>query len=452
MSVFEQSINIVGNEAIRILDPIAVYNNYRVCHAHLTEDDNYTNNRLEKDAVPTVNLPAPRICALSEQIMGSSRPVSRILHYVDVTRESHLLPRAKRLYRIASRLSRSNRRLKSRRLFRHARVSNREVLNEALDNLNSGVANFIRSQIALAGRKAQSRRYNLEEKLMGLILYKQSGKGSEEHFRPPSLINWTITIKGIIDVFEMLERGNVNVLKCRWLNQDPIENFFGQIRQQGVRDTNPSCSHFKNNFKTLLINNFSSRHSVPANCEDDETKNVIVAVKKFITQDVVPVSTDLGTFSVEIPQQAMTYISKVSGFMTRYVKKYISTCHGCKQGIFSEHPVDEWHALISAKEHLGRMPAKLKYCHPNIIKFSQIYNVMYVLPQLAYRNNSLQLVLNFVLNNVSLPLNRHNPRNSLNATLIDKFIQFICHNWTAGINRTLSLKELRTTNNDPVIK
>nr|CAI5843879.1 unnamed protein product [Callosobruchus analis] len=69
MSVFEQSINIVGNEAIRILDPIAVYNNYRVCHAHLTEDDNYTNNRLEKDAVPTVNLPAPRICALSEQIM-----------------------------------------------------------------------------------------------------------------------------------------------------------------------------------------------------------------------------------------------------------------------------------------------------------------------------------------------------------------------------------------------
>nr|CAI5843883.1 unnamed protein product [Callosobruchus analis] len=219
MSVFEQSINIVGNEAIRILDPIAVYNNYRVCHAHLTEDDNYTNNRLEKDAVPTVNLPAPRICALSEQIMdqpstsampptqsvempmiattpttgqhlnqveqieeqfsssGSSRPVSRILHYVDVTRESHLLPRAKRLYRIASRLSRSNRRLKSRRLFRHARVSNREVLNEALDNLNSGVANFIRSQIALAGRKAQSRRYNLEEKLMGLILYKQSGKG-----------------------------------------------------------------------------------------------------------------------------------------------------------------------------------------------------------------------------------------------------------------------------------
>nr|CAH7763506.1 unnamed protein product [Callosobruchus chinensis] len=108
---------------------------------------------------------------------GFSRSGSGFLSYVSVSRESHLSPRAKRLYRVANRLSRANRRLKARRLFQRTRVSNSELLNEALQNLDSCVATFIKSQISLAGRKSQGRRYNLEEKLMGLILYKQSGKG-----------------------------------------------------------------------------------------------------------------------------------------------------------------------------------------------------------------------------------------------------------------------------------
>nr|CAH7763507.1 unnamed protein product [Callosobruchus chinensis] len=141
------------------------------------EGDEYTNNRLRKDAVPSLNIPNPQIYSSIEQIVGFSRSGSGFLSYVSVSRESHLSPRAKRLYRVANRLSRANRRLKARRLFQRTRVSNSELLNEALQNLDSCVATFIKSQISLAGRKSQGRRYNLEEKLMGLILYKQSGKG-----------------------------------------------------------------------------------------------------------------------------------------------------------------------------------------------------------------------------------------------------------------------------------
>nr|CAH7720854.1 unnamed protein product [Callosobruchus chinensis] len=847
LQMFKLWMNCIGNKILQHLDPIEVYNNYRVCHAHFSEGDEYTNNRLRKDAVPSLNIPIPQIYSSIEQIVdqlptaampptqpvvempliattpttaqqnsnqveqiekqssnpSSSRSGSGFLSYVSVSRESHLSPRAKRLYRVANRLSRANRRLKARRLFQRTRVSNSELLNEALQNLDSCVATFIKSQISLAGRISQGRRYNLEEKLMGLILYKQSGKGykalskffalpgrktirqllhkipinpglnevifnnltevaagldenskycclmfdeisldphidlnvvkqefegfetndepcrsaviadhalvflirglvrnwkqplaytfcksstktvvlvrlikkiimrcqqaglkvlcticdqgatnqaaisylmkysvagvvdptrkyffkiihiydpphlikgirnnlltknlvwespeqkivarwsdieaayaidnaagslrampkltdchinrqsikkmkvscatqvlshtvasvmslmaragvvgvqgekltetavgtaqvlkffdnlmdsvnghslyptggkrlrcavsrstdhfafwtdarqslrrmyyqaegSEERIRPPSLVNWTITINGIVDIFEMLECENVNILKCRWLNQDPIENFFGQIRQQGIRDTNPTCNHFKNHFKTLLINNFSSRHSMSSNCEDDETKNVILAVKKIVTQDVIPTTTDLGTFSVHIPPQRMTYMSKVSlgyvsGFMTKYVKKYISACANCKGSIFSENPVDEWHDLIRAKEYLHTVSAKLKYCHPDIVrKFAQIYNiVIYVLSQLAYRTNCLTILINFVSSKVSLPLNCPNHGNSLNGILINKFITFICYNWTVGINRTLSGKDLRCSNNDPIIQ
>ncbi|CAH2014037.1 unnamed protein product [Acanthoscelides obtectus] len=285
-------------------------------------------------------------------------------------------------------------------------------------------------------------------------------EGTEERLRPPSLVNWTVTINGIIDIFEMLEQGNVNHLKCRRLNQDPIENFFGQIRQQGLRDTNPTCSHFKNHFKTLLINNFSSRLSMSANCESENSKNIIVAVKKFITVDVVvPSRTDFCSFPSEIPNFALQYISKVSlgyvsGFITKYVKKDISSCEVCIRDIFSENPVDEWHALIAEKEYLKTMPAKLKYCHLRIIqKFAELYNItMHMVPQLAYKANSVGLLVNFIKSKISLPLSCPNHKESLNSKLIEKFTFFLGHNWTVGINRALSGRDLRPLNNDPVIK
>nr|CAH7749773.1 unnamed protein product [Callosobruchus chinensis] len=44
---------------------------------------------------------------------SSSRSDSGLLNYVSVSKESHLRPRAKRLYRVANRLFRANRRLKA---------------------------------------------------------------------------------------------------------------------------------------------------------------------------------------------------------------------------------------------------------------------------------------------------------------------------------------------------
>ncbi|CAH1980459.1 unnamed protein product, partial [Acanthoscelides obtectus] len=234
MYVFVQWMDCIGNEAVRDMDPITVYNGYRVCHAHFTEEDNYGNNRLRKDAVPSLNLPDQQISNTTDEIRGSSRTESGLMHKVHVTRETHLSPKAKKLYKIASHLSRANRRLRCRRRLIRCTSSTTAVRNEALQQLDSTVATFIKSQITLASSKSWGCRYSLEDKLMGLILHKQSAEGSEERLRPPSLVNWTVTINGIIEIFEMLEQGNVNHLNYRRLNQDPIANFFGQMSQQGL--------------------------------------------------------------------------------------------------------------------------------------------------------------------------------------------------------------------------
>ncbi|CAH2016523.1 unnamed protein product [Acanthoscelides obtectus] len=97
---------------------------------------------------------------------------------------------------------------------------------------------------------------------------------------------------------------------------------FGKDNELWFRCT--VCVRGLHHFKALIRNNFSSRHSESANCEDDESKNVIVAVKKCITQDVVvPTSTDLCPLPKEVPNQALQYISKLSlGYVSSFMTKY----------------------------------------------------------------------------------------------------------------------------------
>ncbi|CAG4990273.1 unnamed protein product [Colias eurytheme] len=53
---------------------------------------------------------------------------------------------------------------------------------------------------------------------------------------------------------------------------DPVENFFGNIRSYGARNIAPNTMAFEGAFKALLLNNFSSPHSRRANCEEDSNE------------------------------------------------------------------------------------------------------------------------------------------------------------------------------------
>ncbi|KAL1516170.1 hypothetical protein ABEB36_000089 [Hypothenemus hampei] len=54
----------------------------------------------------------------------------------------------------------------------------------------------------------------------------------------------------------------------RNLNQDCLENMFGNIRMQGGNSTNPSPAHFQNCFKKIFCLNYF-KHIEGANCIDD---------------------------------------------------------------------------------------------------------------------------------------------------------------------------------------
>lgn len=82
----------------------------------------------------------------------------------------------------------------------------------------------------------------------------------------PSLKNWIFTLRGFQNIWKKVNNAGIQFLRTRHINQDPLENFFGMIRSHGRRNINPSCSQFSGSYKTLLINNLTSKGSMGSNC------------------------------------------------------------------------------------------------------------------------------------------------------------------------------------------
>jgi hypothetical protein len=50
----------------------------------------------------------------------------------------------------------------------------------------------------------------------------------------------------------------------------------------GARNINPTCTHFKAAFKTLILNNFMAAHSNGANCAKDVSEGALCSLRYFI--------------------------------------------------------------------------------------------------------------------------------------------------------------------------
>lgn len=89
----------------------------------------------------------------------------------------------------------------------------------------------------------------------------------------PTVNNFIKTVEGFKSLWKLLStKYGLDSMLTRNINQDPLENFFGSIRSLGARYVAPNCVGFEGAFKTLLLNNLSSNHSVNSNCEEDENK------------------------------------------------------------------------------------------------------------------------------------------------------------------------------------
>ena len=98
----------------------------------------------------------------------------------------------------------------------------------------------------------------------------------------PVIKHWQTTIGGFQTLWQISQTLGFKYFKPRYLNQNPLENFFGCIRSLNYRYTNPTAKHFKSNFKTLLLNNLTSKNSF-GNCETICDGNLLLTLETLNT-------------------------------------------------------------------------------------------------------------------------------------------------------------------------
>lgn len=63
-----------------------------------------------------------------------------------------------------------------------------------------------------------------------------------EKIRTPSLVNWITTLNGLEHLSKNLKKKfSINFFVPREVNQDALENFFGQMRQHRGWNINPNA-------------------------------------------------------------------------------------------------------------------------------------------------------------------------------------------------------------------
>ena len=82
------------------------------------------------------------------------------------------------------------------------------------------------------------------------------------------LQGWLVTLNAILQIWEHLKTmHDFKFLLTRRLNSDPIENFFGAIRQQGGNSDKPTPVQFTRAFRKLFFSSFLE--SSTGNCDHD---------------------------------------------------------------------------------------------------------------------------------------------------------------------------------------
>lgn len=137
-------------------------------------------------------------------------------------------------------------------------------------------------------------------KFLSNMMFVESSTGRKAS-NVKTIDSWITTIRSFKRLWKKLEGSNFHELKGRAVNQDPLENFFGQIRSVNSRNTRPTCYHFISAFSTLFINNLSSRRTIGANCESDNDRHLLTYTTDNTTdKDTEKTNTEIITFIAKL--------------------------------------------------------------------------------------------------------------------------------------------------------
>lgn len=234
---------------------------------------------------------------------------------------------------------------------------------------------------------------------------------------PKCLKNWAWTIRGAMCLWDVLQKNGFTHLNLKYINQDVIENFFGQIRSVGHRNVNPTPYQFGAAFKTLITANITSKHSVSSNCEENETDSSLALMTMFRAAEIARMEnndTNIDCAEAAVPLlEAKNGLVNVHKILRNMQKKCTDVCNDCAKDIEN----DEIIQILQQAVHTAEVQFP-NFCHSVRLKEQVIKSMATETGYLAMHCNS---ILNKLLN-----------------MLAEEFIQ----QWCNFLNKILSGKML----------
>ncbi|XP_044741076.1 uncharacterized protein LOC123302277 isoform X1 [Chrysoperla carnea] len=245
----------------------------------------------------------------------------------------------------------------------------------------------------------------------------------------------------------------IKTLVPRFLNQDPLENFFGKVRQRGSRWSNPSCHAFGPFYKSLLVTNLVSKHSVGGNCEDDGS-DLLIPLQTFILQSENQERGEAEITAVEIPSEVLSNIfndleknaiAYVGGYILKNIK--IKKCEKCKYNVFlQQEEENEFLNFVREKEFGGAVATRLNYINSKfLLNMTKAYNIAkFILKNDPNKKHLLKVIRKTVFQNVNFNFVECEHSTELKFNIVHNFCKMIVFTYFNGFNSILAGKDLRS--------
>lgn len=272
------------------------------------------------------------------------------------------------------------------------------LLDNLFDSLNSSTFYIPNGKVFKGPVRRSSPHHDLWQKAIRtfktikfIATKKTDGKIRLVEMTPPSVKNFIKTLEGMQLIWKTLsQKYQFDCMLTRHFNQDPIENFFGNIRSYGARNNAPNCIAFEGAYKALLLNNYNSPHSIGANCEEDG--NSCLRTLDFFLQNTSDnVDTECSEenneenkcteYNIDLMYDSDNIIQDhgqknyVCGWVLTKCLKKMKACKTCKQTLLGDKN-DYNNDYISRKEYYKN---KKWLCYPSgalMSSFNQIQNIV----------------------------------------------------------------------------
>ncbi|KAG5876699.1 hypothetical protein JTB14_038020 [Gonioctena quinquepunctata] len=225
----------------------------------------------------------------------------------------------------------------------------------------------------------------------------------------PFKTSWMITIRGVMELFEICSKKGFRFLRTRSLNQDPLKYNFAVIRQNGAANTNPNCFQFTSGLKTWVLNSLITPKNSNKNCENDGS-TILNNLNSFSTCGVEPEPSFnlvnelnelvIPNFNIVLSDsafdtKALTY---VAGFIIKKLKKL--NCENCMANLLT-NTLETHHIFTMFEENDDNL--RLNYVKNDVIvliaKMTDIINR--ILPEYGHILNIIEKIKSFLIDHLN---------------------------------------------------